>query len=72
MLIQGLLAHTVNEIEDWRSGTDGHPSPRVISGGSKVVTSGLLSTDALATVFWVSLARHGRPRPADGVVARAW
>jgi len=56
VLIQGLLAHTVNEIEDWRSGTDGHPSPRVISGGSKVVSSGLLSTDALATVFWVSLA----------------
>jgi 1,4-dihydroxy-2-naphthoate polyprenyltransferase len=56
VLIQGLLAHTVNEIEDWRSGTDGHPSPRVISGGSKVVTSGLLSTDALAIVFWASLA----------------
>jgi 1,4-dihydroxy-2-naphthoate octaprenyltransferase len=55
VLIQGLLAHTVNEIEDWRSGTDGHPSPRVISGGSKVVTSGLLTTDALAVVFWVSL-----------------
>jgi 1,4-dihydroxy-2-naphthoate octaprenyltransferase len=56
VLIQGLLAHTVNEIEDWRSGTDGHPSPRVISGGSKVVTSGLLSIDSLALVFWVSLA----------------
>ena len=56
VLIQGLLAHTVNEIEDWRSGTDGYPAPRVISGGSKVVTSGLLTTDALTTVFWGSLA----------------
>ena len=25
VLIQGLLAHTVNEIEDWRSGTDRRP-----------------------------------------------
>ena len=56
VLIQGLLAHSVNEIEDWRSGTDGHPSPRVISGGSKVVTAGLLSTGALTAVFWTSLA----------------
>ena len=32
VLIQGLLAHSVNEVEDWRSGTDRHASPRVISG----------------------------------------
>ncbi|MGN6378091.1 MAG: prenyltransferase [Gaiellales bacterium] len=51
VLIQGLLAHTVNEIEDWRSGTDRDPSPRIISGGSKVVRNGLLSTHGLWLVF---------------------
>ena len=51
VLIQGLLAHSVNEIEDWRSGTDRHTSPRVISGGSKVIVAGLLSPRALGWVF---------------------
>jgi len=44
LLIQGLIAHCVNELEDWRSGTDRHDSPRVISGGSKVLVAGLLTT----------------------------
>jgi 1,4-dihydroxy-2-naphthoate polyprenyltransferase len=51
VLIQGVLAHTVNEIEDWRSGTDRHLSPRVISGGSKVLVAGLLTQRALAALF---------------------
>jgi 1,4-dihydroxy-2-naphthoate polyprenyltransferase len=51
VLIQGLLAHSVNEVEDWRSGTDTHASPRVISGGSKVIVAGLLSPRALWWVF---------------------
>jgi len=55
-LIQGLLAHTVNEIQDWRSGTDRHPSPRVISGGSKVIRHGLLTPRELWLVFGVALA----------------
>lgn len=42
VLLQGLVAHCVNEIADWRSGTDRDPAPRVISGGSKVIASGLL------------------------------
>ncbi len=42
-LLQGLVAHSVNEIFDWRSGTDRDPAPRVISGGSKVLASGLLT-----------------------------
>src|SRR6478609_11015261 len=50
-LIQGLLAHSVNEIADWRSGTDRHPSPRMISGGSKVILSGLLGERALMATF---------------------
>ena len=55
VLIQGLLAHTVNEIEDWRSGTDRDPSPRMLSGGSKVIVNGLLSARALRVVFLVAL-----------------
>ena len=60
VLIQGLLAHTVNEIEDWRSGTDRDPSPRMLSGGSKVIVNGLLSARALRVVFLVALAADHR------------
>jgi 1,4-dihydroxy-2-naphthoate octaprenyltransferase len=55
LLIQGLLAHCVNEIEDWRSGTDRHASPRVISGGSKVLAGGLLTVREMTALFWVAL-----------------
>jgi 1,4-dihydroxy-2-naphthoate octaprenyltransferase len=48
VLLQGLVAHCVNEIADWRSGTDRDPAPRAISGGSKVVASRLLSLRELA------------------------
>ncbi|HSI30225.1 MAG TPA: prenyltransferase, partial [Miltoncostaeaceae bacterium] len=50
VLLQGLVAHCVNEIADWRSGTDRDPAPRVISGGSKVIASGLLGTRELRLV----------------------
>jgi 1,4-dihydroxy-2-naphthoate octaprenyltransferase len=50
VLLQGLVAHSVNEIADWRSGTDRTPAPRVISGGSKVIASGLLGPRALAGI----------------------
>jgi 1,4-dihydroxy-2-naphthoate octaprenyltransferase len=50
VLVQGLVAHCVNEVADWRSGTDRDPSPRVISGGSKVIASGLLSPRSLVVV----------------------
>jgi len=56
VLIQGLLAHTVNEVTDWRSGTDAHASPRLISGGSKVIVAGLLSPRALWWVFAAAFA----------------
>jgi 1,4-dihydroxy-2-naphthoate octaprenyltransferase len=42
VLIQGLVAHCTNELVDWRSGTDRHEAPRVLSGGSKVVVLGLI------------------------------
>src|SRR5689334_3747189 len=51
VLIQGVLAHTLNEIEDWRSGTDRHASPRIISGGSKVLVAGLVTPRALRLLF---------------------
>ena len=50
VLLQGLVAHAVNEIADWRSGTDADPAPRVISGGSKVIASGLLTPGELRAV----------------------
>jgi len=50
VLLQGLVAHCVNEVADWRSGTDRDPSPRVISGGSKVIASGLLGPRALQAI----------------------
>jgi 1,4-dihydroxy-2-naphthoate octaprenyltransferase len=53
VLLQGLVAHCVNEIADWRSGTDRDPAPRVVSGGSKVIASGLLGPRALA---WIGVA----------------
>jgi 1,4-dihydroxy-2-naphthoate polyprenyltransferase len=56
VLIQGILAHTVNEVEDWRSGTDRHASPRVISGGSKVIRMGLMGPAALWAMFAVAFA----------------
>jgi 1,4-dihydroxy-2-naphthoate octaprenyltransferase len=56
VLIQGLLAHTVNELEDWRSGTDRHTSPRVISGGSKVLVAGLLTQRMLTVLFAAAFA----------------
>ena len=56
VLIQGLLAHTVNEVEDWRSGTDRHPSPRMISGGSKVIVTGLITTRGLRILFAAAFA----------------
>jgi 1,4-dihydroxy-2-naphthoate octaprenyltransferase len=50
VLVQGLVAHCVNEVTDWRSGTDRDPAPRVISGGSKVIASGLLGPRALIAI----------------------
>ncbi len=53
-LIQGFVAHTVNDITDWRSGTDRDDAPRVLSGGSKVLGAGLLSERELTIVGWVA------------------
>ena len=54
MLVQGFETHAVNEIYDWRSGTDRKPVPRVLSGGSKVLNRGLLTIRDLWAIFAVS------------------
>ena len=51
-LIQGFSTHAVNEIYDGRSGTDAHPSQRLLSGGSRVLTAGLLTPRGM----WILLA----------------
>lgn len=55
-LIQGWVTHSLNEIYDWRSGTDAHPRPRALSGGSKVRNLGLLGERDLWAVFAVASA----------------
>jgi 1,4-dihydroxy-2-naphthoate octaprenyltransferase len=53
-LVQGWVTHSVNEIYDWRSGTDRDARPRALSGGSKVRNLGLLTERDLWVVFAVS------------------
>jgi len=55
-LIQGWVTHAVNEIYDWRSGTDRHGRLRALSGGSKVRNLGLLDERGLWIVFAASTA----------------
>lgn len=55
-LVQGWVTHAVNEIYDWRSGTDRDPRPRALSGGSKVRNLGLLTERDLWTIFAVASA----------------
>lgn len=44
---QGILAHGVNDLEDWRSGTD-PLSPGLLSGGSRVIPRSLMSERQVA------------------------
>ncbi len=53
-LVQGWVTHSVNEIYDWRSGTDRDPRPRALSGGSKVRNQALLDERDLWIVFAAS------------------
>jgi 1,4-dihydroxy-2-naphthoate octaprenyltransferase len=54
VLIQGYETHAVNEIYDWRSGTDSDPTPRILSGGSGVFLARLLTERQLWAIFAVS------------------
>jgi 1,4-dihydroxy-2-naphthoate octaprenyltransferase len=71
VLLQGLVAHSVNEIVDWRSGTDRDPARRVISGGSKVVASGLLTLRQL-TWLAVGAAVAGGALGLVAAATRGW
>ncbi len=55
-LVQGWVTHSVNEIFDWRSGTDRDARPRALSGGSKVRNLDLLTERDLWLIFAVSSA----------------
>lgn len=61
-LLQGYLAHIINEIYDWQSGSD-RPMPangvtprKVIAGGSKVIAAGLLNIKELWWLFHITTA----------------
>ncbi len=52
-LFQGLVAHGVNDIEDWRSGTD-VLSPGLLSGGSRVIPRALLDPRQVLATAWAA------------------
>ncbi|WP_407270345.1 prenyltransferase [Radiobacillus sp. PE A8.2] len=53
--IHGVLTHVWNDYIDNQSGTDLH-SPGILSGGSRVIQTGLISTTALSTLGkWLSI-----------------
>jgi len=53
-LIQGWETHAINEIYDWRSGTDQADGGRALSGGSHVRNLGLLGERDLWWIFAIS------------------
>ena len=53
-LINGFLTHSLNDINDWESGTD-QVSKGILSGGSKVLKQGLLHKVALNRIAYLSL-----------------
>lgn len=58
-LIQGWETHSINEIYDWRSGTDQIDGKRALSGGSRVRNLSLLAERDLWTIFAVSTVAVG-------------
>lgn len=59
VLLQGVVAHSVNDLADWRSGTDRDPAPRTISGGSGSLTGGHLTERHLVIACLVAVAAAG-------------
>src|SRR3989475_7028416 len=70
-LVQGWETHAINEIFDWRSGTDRDGSPRALSGGSKVRNLGLLGERDLWVIFAVATVAIAGLAAAVGLL-RAW
>ena len=54
VLLQGLLAHSFNDITDWETGTDSN-SPGILSGGSGVIPGELLDKRDLTIIARVSI-----------------
>lgn len=54
VLIHGLIAHALNDHEDWISGTD-QSSPGILSGGSRVIIKGRYNLRQLITVSKAAL-----------------
>lgn len=53
IFIHGMLTHTLNDIADYQSGTDQY-SPGILSGGSKVLQTGLMTVGMLKQLgFWM-------------------
>src|SRR3989441_970801 len=71
-LVQGWETHAINEIFDWRSGTDRDASPRALSGGSKVVNLGLLDERDLWIIFAMSTAAVAGLAVAVGLLLAWW
>lgn len=71
-LSQGWTTHAINEIYDWRSGTDRHASPRALSGGSKVLNERLLDERSLGGIFWTATAGVAILGAFVGVARAPW
>ncbi len=71
-LAQGWVTHAVNEIFDWRSGTDRDGRPRALSGGSKVRNLGLLGERDLWVILAVSSIAVGILAAYVALARAAW
>ena len=55
LIIHGLLTHSLNDVTDYRSGTDTY-SPGILSGGSRVLQTGTLSLSNLRQIAsWITV-----------------
>jgi len=54
-IINGFMAHSLNDIQDWHTGTD-KVSPGILSGGSKVLKRGLLLEKDLNVIAGIAAA----------------
>jgi 1,4-dihydroxy-2-naphthoate octaprenyltransferase len=53
-VINGFMAHSLNDIQDWHTGTD-KVSPGILSGGSKVLKRGLLLEKDLKVIAGIAV-----------------
>lgn len=58
MVLQGLVTHGLNDLYDWDSGTD-KASPGIISGGSRVLANGLMTTTQVRNTVFGAVILYG-------------